>query len=337
MQNNYFLIELKHLKEIAIFPFHLYIYNPVAKSYTPFLYANSPLDKVKIEFIQAIIKKGGDLAVSLSQKITFLQATGYQEKEIPSLNNDNVHELEITQNQKAQALDRDGQFNFGEEFSQALLYDNFSSLIQRARLEVSAFSVKQSPTVSLAIYFSDKLLLEDNFINRIVALSYFLAKTANINDQISLGDLVCGAFLSHIGLTQLDNFFAKTPILKLNDTEYKKYKNHGGLSYHLVRKSGIEISERCKLILFDHHERWDGYGYPNQKKGNYIVPLALIVGFVSHIFEYSNGMIHEDKKTLATIIDDLAKKNLSPGLEFEFGPILYDNLITLIKKENAAA
>ena len=332
-----FHIEKAHLADEKVFPFHLYVYNPQSESYSPFLPANSPLDVNKEAFIDFIEEKGGELAIDKRQKRTFLHHTDLKESDIPSLQERELSEFEKKRLEKLAKLESENKsdeekvvYDLKKGINECISDDNFLPMIMEARKEIEVFSLNTSETVSLASYLAQELLVEDNFTNRVVAISYFLTKTFDMNSEEALSDVVCAGFFCHLGYTQLKYELSHKPELEFSDDEKKEVRKHPGYSHHLILKSGIEISDRCKNIIFEHHERYDGSGYPNQKHSEFIDILALIIGCVTHILEYSGGKITGNKLPLPLVISRLKNKTFSAGLEFEFGDKIYDNLINLI-------
>ncbi len=322
------------LKEKEIFPFNLHVYNSGNKKHTLFLYANSPLDNEKKEFLEFLISKGAILSILMDQKLTFLKEMNLKEESVEDLKKKIVHPLVKKQLKNLEKLEKAPVFNLQEEIQEAILYDNYIGIIERARMEIMAFKMTISPTVSFANVLAEKLLTTDNITNRIVALSYFLAKIMNISDEEGLSDLICASFLSHIGLTQIDRFYSYTPTKTLSSEKELEYRKHVELSQHLIKKSRAELSERCLKIIQEHHERWDGRGHPYGTKGEFLDTLSLVLGSVAHIIEYSSGKIAEEKRTILSTIHLIENKIFTPGLEFEFGAGIYDNLVRLIKNNS---
>ena len=195
-------------------------------------------------------------------------------------------------------------------------------MILAAKRDIELFQVTISHTVSLAAHLASEHLNEDNFTNRVVAISYFLTKNLDMKDEKTLADIVCAAFFCHLGITQTDHSLCHKPQIEYNENELKKHKKHPGYSHHLLMKSGVQISDRCKNIIFTHHERFDGSGYPNQKHSDFIDILALCLGAVTHLLEYSSGKITGSPLPLDSVIIRLKNKTFSTGLEFEFGDFL---------------
>ena len=334
---DFFIIDKEHLKEKRTFPFQLYIFNPAHKKYSMFLNGNRPLTKEHNDFLDYILERGGKLAVLKNQRKTFLVAQETDASQIPSLKERELHPLEKERimNLKLKEMydEKRGAFSLQSEFELACQTDNFEAIIEHARVEILTFSVTMSPTVSLALHLVKTHLEKDNYINRIVAVSYLLAKNNNIIDQDALADIICGAYFSHLGLTQTPLTIARTPYMSLPEKERALFQKHTILGHHLVKKSQINLSERCKKIILDHHERVNGNGYPSMKYGDQIESLSQIVGAISHLFEYSSGKITGGKQSMKSIILAMSSKSFLPGLEFDFGEKVFQSIITLINTD----
>lgn len=333
---DFFSIERKHLLGKKVFPFKIYIYNPVHKNYNLFLNGNNPLtDELEI-FLSYLLEKGGVLAILRNQLRTFLAEQELNESEIPSLNLDlHILEKELLENIKLRDIFElnNGPLIFQSEFELACETDDFNRIIQYARVEILTFSVTESKTVSLAFQMAKTHLVGDDFLNRIVAVSYYFAKTLDIKDEAMLANIVVGAYLSHIGYTQLPSKLLTMPTNQLTAKEKKLYEKHTMLSSFLIKKAHLEISETCKKIIMDHHERINGGGYPSMKYENSIEVAALIVGSIAHIFEFSSGKITGNSRTIKSVIQSIKTKTFSEGLEFDFGSKVLKSLVTLINTE----
>jgi HD-GYP domain-containing protein (c-di-GMP phosphodiesterase class II) len=278
--------------------------------------------------------RGGEIAVERTQQKTFLKQMDLKEEEVPSLREKRMDPLEIEREESKKELDQDekrsGKYNFKKELHKAISEENFLPLIVQTRKEVVTFSVKISHTVSLAIFMCRELLIEDNFINRIVAMAYLSAKNSGTDDEESLGDLICAAFFSHLGHTQMDMHYSKKSQLQQSDEHKREYQKHPGLAHHLIRKSGIDLSSRCIDIINDHHERADGNGYPNNTTEKHIDSLALVLGASSFIMEYSSGKINGDTTSIVNTLRNIRNYTPDAGMEFEFGGRVYTYLVSLV-------
>ena len=335
---DFFLIEKEHLKEKKTFPFQLYIFNPSQKNYSLFLNGNRPLTREHGEFLDYMLERGGKIAILKNQKRTFLVAQDTEASEIPSLKERELHPLEKERimNLKLKEMfeQKNGAFSLQSEFTKACENNDFLLLIETARMEILTFSVTSSPTISLALHLTKTHLSADTYTNRVVAVSYLMAKNLNIVDEEALSDLICGAYFSHIGLTQLPLTIVRKPYMELGATERSLFQKHTILGHHIIKKSQIDLSDRCKKIILDHHERAGGNGYPSMKYGEQIETLSQILGAVSHIFEYTTGKIIARKTTMRVTLNLIKEKSYLPGLEFDFGEKVFQSIISLINTDN---
>ncbi len=57
---------------------------------------------------------------------------------------------------------------------------------------------------------------------------------------------------------------------KLNEWEWEVMKKHTIIGFEILKDSSSELLQMAALVALDHHERWDGKGYPSGKKGEEI-------------------------------------------------------------------
>ncbi|MCH5269077.1 MAG: HD-GYP domain-containing protein [Lachnospiraceae bacterium] len=95
--------------------------------------------------------------------------------------------------------------------------------------------------------------------------------------HMSMDDLnvlvTCG-LLHDIGKLQINPEIITKPG-KLTDEEYKQIKNHTLYGYEILKDKNLD--ERVKLAALQHHERYDGKGYPQKLSGSQIDFFATIV------------------------------------------------------------
>jgi len=71
---------------------------------------------------------------------------------------------------------------------------------------------------------------------------------------------------------------------KLDEEEWEVMKSHARMGYELLNKSDREILKAAAIIAGQHHEHWDGHGYPDGLKGQDIHIYARIVA-VADVFD----------------------------------------------------
>ncbi|HBQ87373.1 MAG TPA: HD-GYP domain-containing protein [Syntrophomonas sp.] len=101
-------------------------------------------------------------------------------------------------------------------------------------------------------------------------------------DDTHLLELGIGALLHDIGKSKIDPEIIKREG-NLNEEEFALLSKHPQLGFDIMRNS-IDLSLLSAHIAYQHHERWDGRGYPRGLSGNNIHEYARIVA-VANIYD----------------------------------------------------
>jgi len=333
METTYLDIKLRHLKGKKIFPFTLYIFNSNTQNYTKFLTQNTPLIQAKLTILNITLRNNGRLAILIKDKDAFYKFAGLTDEQMNLDTKPDSIQGEAAR-MEAQNTSTEEGFHFKDELDKAIKNDNYQDIISQVKNEINKFAPTISHTVSLARYLANSLMTEDNYTNRIAAVSYCFAKIINMKTEDVLADLICAAFFHNIGITQLHGAWAYHGSTKLNYDERKKFMKHPMISSHILKKIDLNLSARCFKIIVEHHERIDGSGYPQGKIGEQIEPLALLLGAISHIFEYSTGRITGEPVLLQIIIKSLKTKSYPAGLEYQFGDTIIETLTQLVDTDD---
>ena len=94
-------------------------------------------------------------------------------------------------------------------------------------------------------------------------------------DKKTLEELGLGSLFHDVGKrnVSLDILCKKGP---LDEAEWAQMKMHAAFGLQILNQHP-NISDAVKAAAFEHHESWEGNGYPQQLKGQEIHPFARIV------------------------------------------------------------
>jgi len=90
---------------------------------------------------------------------------------------------------------------------------------------------------------------------------------------------------------------------KLNNLEYKLIQEHVKVGYDLLSK--IPMYKEIAEIVYYHHERYDGGGYPNGAKGDEIPFLSRIMMVTDAFDAMTTNRIYKRPKNVAQAIEEL--------------------------------
>jgi PAS domain S-box-containing protein len=103
-----------------------------------------------------------------------------------------------------------------------------------------------------------------NHVKRVAEYSFLMAKKCGLaRKECEL--LKLASPVHDIGKIAIEDGILKKPA-KLTDEEYTKMKEHARLGYEMLKNSNREILKAAATIAYEHHERWDGKGYPRGLK-----------------------------------------------------------------------
>jgi putative two-component system response regulator len=161
-------------------------------------------------------------------------------------------------------------------------------------------------------------------IVRIGWYSYYLAKDMGLDEEYC--DMILHASPMHdigkIGIS--DRILLKEELL--SEEEYKEMKRHTVIGYGILDGAGSNMLKMAKHIAFCHHEKWDGGGYPEGRKGA-MIPLSARIVILADQYDalrsrrpYKTGVSHKDalyvlkegdERTLPTHFDPRVMKSFN--------------------------
>ncbi|MCU7834490.1 MAG: DUF3369 domain-containing protein [gamma proteobacterium symbiont of Taylorina sp.] len=121
-----------------------------------------------------------------------------------------------------------------------------------------------------------------NHLKRVAKLSSLLAIALKLDEQ-QVMKIYHASPLHDLGKIAIPDIILNKPG-KLTVEEFEVMKNHAQIGYDMILNSNSQLCQTGRLIALEHHERWDGKGYPHGKKGEEISIEGRIVA-VADVFD----------------------------------------------------
>lgn len=106
---------------------------------------------------------------------------------------------------------------------------------------------------------------------------------------------------------------------KLTDEEYEIMKQHTTYGFEIFNKSTHALLQAAALISHEHHEKWDGSGYPRGLKGDQIHLFGRITAIADVFDALSSDRVYKKAWTI-----DKSLEYLKEEKEKSFDPKLVD-------------
>ena len=104
-----------------------------------------------------------------------------------------------------------------------------------------------------------------NHVKRVAEYSKLLALLYGL-DQHQADILFTASPMHDIGKVGIPDAILKKPA-KLTAEEFEIMKTHAEIGYNILKNSKREVLKAASIVASEHHEKWDGNGYPLSLKG----------------------------------------------------------------------
>jgi response regulator RpfG family c-di-GMP phosphodiesterase len=162
-----------------------------------------------------------------------------------------------------------------------------------------------------------------NHVRRIAFICYELAKAYGLS-ELDAEKLMFAAPLHDVGKVGIpDNILNKPE--GLNEQEWQVLQSHACIGFNILKGSKRAIVQAGAIIARDHHEKWDGSGYPDGKQGEQIHIYARIAALADVYDALRHRRCYKDAWTLEQVlaeIDSQAGKQFEPKLVTVFKTIV---------------
>jgi len=121
-----------------------------------------------------------------------------------------------------------------------------------------------------------------NHVKRVAKYSWLLAKLYGLSEK------ECDVLHDVSPMHDIGKIAIKDAILnkpgRLDDDEMEIMKTHANLGYEILKYSELPLLKAASIVAHEHHEKYDGSGYPNRLKGENIHIYGRITA-LSDVFD----------------------------------------------------
>ena len=178
-------------------------------------------------------------------------------------------------------------------------------------LEKEKFKTSEQVIHSMVDMIESKDIYATGHARRVASYCEMIAIEMDYQKK-DIQELKRAAWLHDIGkISTPDNILLKPDIL--TSDEYIITQEHLNNGYEILKK--IDQYNNIARIMSQHHERYDGSGYPNGLKADEIEPLSRILILADAFDAMTTDKIYKPKKTLDEAfieLEDLSGKQFHP-------------------------
>ena len=160
-------------------------------------------------------------------------------------------------------------------------------------------------------------------VKRVASISYELALRCGLS-QMECQNIRSASPMHDVGKIGIPDSILMKPGA-LSEEEFEIMKTHAKIGHDILAHSKKEVLKVASIIAYEHHEKWDGSGYPNGKIGDDI----HIYGRITAVADVFDALLHKRCYKEPWSIDkviELFKDQRGKHFEPKLVDILLDNI-----------
>lgn len=138
-------------------------------------------------------------------------------------------------------------------------------------------------------------------VNRVALYSEFLAQELKLNDD-EVNTIRIISPMHDIGKLSIEDSILKKPG-KLTPEEYERMKMHAKLGYEMLSDSNLPLFKDAAIVAYEHHEKWNGTGYPRGIAGEDIHIYGRITAFADVFDALISERVYKKAWTIDKVVD----------------------------------
>ena len=140
-----------------------------------------------------------------------------------------------------------------------------------------------------------------NHVRRVAKYAQLLGELYGLEEE-ELRLLYSASPMHDIGKIGIPDAILLKPS-KLDTDEYEVMKTHSDIGYDILRNSSRPLLQAAAIIAREHHEKWDGSGYPNALSGYNIHIYGRITALADVFDALSCERVYKKAWPMEQIID----------------------------------
>lgn len=173
---------------------------------------------------------------------------------------------------------------------------------------------------------------ETEHATNVAIYSVLFAMGLGEKNQVLLQDVIIASLLHDIGVTQTAVELLALPAMKRSATESKQFEAHIESGLNLLEELDYKPNDRVVLMMAQHHEKFNGTGYPKHLESFRIDELAQVVSFADLLDTLCRGRHDGVERELPQALEVLAGIEKQTTFPQYFNPDLFKRLMRWLKE-----
>ncbi len=222
-------------------------------------------------------------------------------------------------------VSKDSKFDQVEHHLLSYFASNIAVAYENIRLRESIKESQRELSYILGEAVERRSKETGSHVKRVANFSYLLAQQYGLS-AYDAEKIKLASPLHDVGKIAIPDHILNKPG-KHDADEWQIMRQHAEIGYQILQKSQNEILQQGALIAYEHHERWDGNGYPRGLKGEEIHIAGRITALADVFDALASERCYKPAWPMPKILQYLADEK---GKQFD--PILVNILLRHIDR-----
>ena len=196
-----------------------------------------------------------------------------------------------------------------------LLYGSVTQALENLHLEREIRETQEDVLTTLGGVIANRSQETGNHGRRVAQMAGLLGQKAGLSrSQVKL--LRLSAPMHDIGKVGIPDAILFKPE-RLSAEELEKIRRHTEIGFDILKNARREVMAAAVIGAQQHHERWDGSGYPRRLKGTEIHIFGRIIGLIDVFDALLHSRVYKDAWELDKVRDYIRAergRQFDPGL-----------------------
>jgi len=143
-----------------------------------------------------------------------------------------------------------------------------AELLQEQKLLMEIETTQKEIVFTLGTVGESRSRETGNHVRRVSEYSKLLALYSGVDEE-DAEKLRIASPMHDIGKVATPDYILNKPA-KLTSSEFEIMKGHSTCGYNILKYSSRPLLKVAAIVAYEHHEKWDGSGYPKGLKGDKI-------------------------------------------------------------------
>lgn len=172
---------------------------------------------------------------------------------------------------------------------------------------------------------------ETEHATNVAIYSVLFAMGLGQKNQMMLQDIIVAALMHDIGVTQIPTELLATPLVKRQPQQAKAYEAHVMAGIDLLSELDYKPSVRIVTMMTQHHEKFNGTGYPSHIESFRIDEFAQIIAFADLLDTICSGRYDGVERAMTDALKTMSEIEKHSTFPQFFNPDIFKKIMRWLK------